>query len=149
MKYIKHIETGIIGQANKVITGYEKATEEEIKEYILDEAKKEKLKVVKDQFEKIITKGVEYKGNFFKVTEKSLNNMKRKPHCSSQNPDRYKWFPIEGAAIDFKNARGLKAFTTAMFNKYDMLMFQLGDLKYQIKTAESLKALKKLTFVEG
>jgi hypothetical protein len=121
------------------------ATQEEIDAYEFTRQKSAKLKALLSGLDSFCCAGFTYKGNTFCLSDRSLSNILVKDECSAGMTDRYKYYDIGKAQVDFTDAVGFSAFKEAMLEEKDRVMRLYNSLHKQIDDCANQASLNAVT----
>ena len=114
------------------------ATQEEIDEYLLAQAKSDKIVELKGFLSVFFGAGYSYNGNFFGLTDDVTENIQMKNSCSPAMLDRYCFCDLGHDLVDFVDAAGFTAFMEEIFAEKDRVMVKYNAYKLEIASCKTI-----------
>ena len=139
--YLINDTTGIVGEWNRPQIGWSPVTQEEINGYLLKQAKKDGINVLKEKLSLFRDLGFVYNGWTFSLDTMSAMYVKNKADQATGGIDKYKYYDLEGVQRNFENVSGFSLFKVEINEEDNRIMELYNKYKGEINTALTPEAV--------
>ena len=145
MIYQVNEETGATAYFRHIIQGWREATQEEIDEYLLNQAKRAKIVELDSDKMDFCALGFVYGENTFTICGEAKGNLTFKNSLGVESVDRYKYYDSSDIQIDFVDEDGWVAFFTPISQEIDRIIRYDLSKKREINSAATISEVEDIT----